>query len=263
MSEAKRFKIVFVGDGGVGKSAFIKRHKTGEFDKRYIPTMGVEVVPLKFKTNKGDTIFNIWDTAGQEKFGGLRDGYYIGADAFVVFFDFTNRLSFNSINNWMELVKAREPGKPIILVGNKVDCRSHQVKHEDITYRPYYDISAKSNYQFEKPFLHLARTLMNDDSVEFVQELAHPDKHRNGEPHITHVVSIDERFISEPCDPHRNGETLKPLHNDVISRSVSAPAHSDRTKDVAPIIDADLVGNNSSEHSNVTPEAQSNYCVIV
>ena len=40
-------------------------------------TLGVEVHPLRFHTNRGEIIFNVWDTAGQEKFGGLRDGYYI------------------------------------------------------------------------------------------------------------------------------------------------------------------------------------------
>ena len=46
----------------------------GEFEKKYIATVGVEVHPLQFHTNRGCLIFNVWDTAGQEKFGGLRDG---------------------------------------------------------------------------------------------------------------------------------------------------------------------------------------------
>lgn len=69
------FKVVLVGDGGVGKTTFVKRHLSGEFEKRYIATMGVEVHPLKFFTNFGPIIMNVWDTAGQEKLGGLRDGY--------------------------------------------------------------------------------------------------------------------------------------------------------------------------------------------
>jgi len=84
-----------VGDGGVGKTTFVKRHITGEFEKRYVgtsnsfislvlscvtiryflATLGVEVYPLKFYTNLGPIQYNVWDTAGQEKFGGLRDGY--------------------------------------------------------------------------------------------------------------------------------------------------------------------------------------------
>ncbi len=69
------FKLVLVGDGGVGKTTFVKRHLTGEFEKKYVATLGVEVHPLQFHTNFGELYFNVWDTAGQEKLAGLRDGY--------------------------------------------------------------------------------------------------------------------------------------------------------------------------------------------
>lgn len=75
--EMPTFKCVLVGDGGTGKTTFVKRHLTGEFEKKYVATLGVEVHPLVFHTNRGPIRFNVWDTAGQEKFGGLRDGYYI------------------------------------------------------------------------------------------------------------------------------------------------------------------------------------------
>lgn len=75
--EIPTFKCVLVGDGGTGKTTFVKRHMTGEFEKKYVATLGVEVHPLVFHTNRGKIRFNVWDTAGQEKFGGLRDGYYI------------------------------------------------------------------------------------------------------------------------------------------------------------------------------------------
>lgn len=101
--EVPTFKLVLVGDGGVGKitetalfvqnnslktlflgkTTFVKRHKTGEFEKKYVATLGVEVHPLEFTTNHGPIRFNVWDTAGQEKFGGLRDGYYIQVSAAV------------------------------------------------------------------------------------------------------------------------------------------------------------------------------------
>lgn len=47
------FKLVLVGDGGVGKTTFVKRHLTGEFEKKYVATLGVEVHPLTFHTNRG------------------------------------------------------------------------------------------------------------------------------------------------------------------------------------------------------------------
>ncbi|OXB70746.1 UNVERIFIED_CONTAM: hypothetical protein H355_003781 [Colinus virginianus] len=130
------FKLILVGDGGVGKTTLVKRHLTGEFEKKYIPTLGVEVHPLKFQTNFGQIIFNVWDTAGQEKFGGLRDGYYI-----------------------------------------KVDVKDRQVKARQIQFHrkrnlQYYDISARSNYNFEKPFLWLARRLTNQPTLSFIGEHA-------------------------------------------------------------------------------------------
>merc|ERR1719287_186230 len=80
-SEIPQFKCLLVGDGGVGKTTFVKRHLTGEFEKKYVATIGVEVHAMPFDTNRGRLIFNVWDTAGQEKFGGLRDGYYIQGSA--------------------------------------------------------------------------------------------------------------------------------------------------------------------------------------
>ena len=64
------YKLVLVGDGGVGKTTFVKRHRTGEFEKKYVATVGAEVHPMDFTTNLGKIIFNVWDTAGQEKYAG-------------------------------------------------------------------------------------------------------------------------------------------------------------------------------------------------
>ena len=64
--DTPEFKLILVGDGGVGKTTFVKRHLTGEFEKKYVATLGVEVHPLLFHTNRGPIKFNVWDTAGQE-----------------------------------------------------------------------------------------------------------------------------------------------------------------------------------------------------
>ena len=128
-----------------GKTTFVKRHLTGEFEKKYereslagllhtevmmmpkhyracrelshtscmphhgIPltwtflaaaTIGVEVHPLDFTTNRGKLRFFCWDTAGQEKFGGLRDGYYIHGQCAIIMFDVTSRLTYKNVPTW-------------------------------------------------------------------------------------------------------------------------------------------------------------------
>ncbi|KAG0287030.1 GTP-binding nuclear protein gsp1/Ran [Linnemannia gamsii] len=173
MAETPTFKLVLVGDGGTGKTTFVKRHLTGEFEKKYIATLGVEVHPLSFTTNFGQIIFNTWDTAGQEKFGGLRDGYYINGQCGIIMFDLTSRITYKNVPNWhRDLVRVCE-NIPIVLCGNKVDIKERKVKPKAIDFHrkkslQYYDISAKSNYNFEKPFLWLARKLAGHQDLEFV-----------------------------------------------------------------------------------------------
>lgn len=70
-----QFKMVLVGDGGVGKTTYIKRFETGEFEKKYVATVGAEVHVLDLNTTKGQVRYNVWDTAGQEKLTVLKDGY--------------------------------------------------------------------------------------------------------------------------------------------------------------------------------------------
>ena len=176
----KTFKLILVGDGGTGKTTFVKRHLTGEFEKKYVATLGVEVHPLKFRTNCGVVCFNCWDTAGQEKFGGLRDGYYILGEAGILMFDVTNRQSYKNVPIWHRDLVRVCPNIPIVLCGNKVDVRDRAVKAKQINFHrkknlQYYDISAKSNYNFEKPFLWLARRLCNEPNLTFIEEVAlHP-----------------------------------------------------------------------------------------
>ena len=79
------YKVVLVGDGGVGKTTLLTRINDGHFDQCYIATLGVEVQPVRI----GDAVFNVWDCAGQERFRGLGDGYYIGAQAAIFTFDET------------------------------------------------------------------------------------------------------------------------------------------------------------------------------
>jgi len=173
----KNFKLVLCGDGGTGKTTFVKRHLTGEFEKKYIATLGAEVHPIVFCTSRGNIRFEVWDTAGQERLAALRDGYYIGAHCGIIMFDVCNRITYKNVINWYKQLTRVCEGIPIVLVGNKVDVPDRKVKARQILFPrkhgiQYYDISAKSNYQFEKPFLWLLRKLLEDPNLTLVEELA-------------------------------------------------------------------------------------------
>lgn len=129
--------------------------------------------PLVFHTNCGPICFNVWDTAGQEKFGGLRDGYYVQGQCAIIMFDLTSRITYKNVPKWhCDLVRVCE-NIPIVLCGNKADVKDRKVKPKNITFHrkknlQYYDISAKSNYNFEKPFVWLARKLIGNPNLELV-----------------------------------------------------------------------------------------------
>ena len=171
------FKCILVGDGGVGKTTFVKRHITGEFEKKYIATVGVEVHPMDFSTTRGIIKLNVWDTAGQEKLCGLRDGYYIQAHCGIIMFDVCSRITYKNVPKWYKDVIRVCDNIPIVLVGNKVDVKDRKVKAKQITFHrkkglQYYDVSAKSNYHFEKPFLWLLRKLTGDANLQLVENIA-------------------------------------------------------------------------------------------
>eukprot|EP00286_Rhodomonas_abbreviata_P014790 CAMPEP_0181338438 /NCGR_PEP_ID=MMETSP1101-20121128/28636_1 /TAXON_ID=46948 /ORGANISM="Rhodomonas abbreviata, Strain Caron Lab Isolate" /LENGTH=174 /DNA_ID=CAMNT_0023449167 /DNA_START=19 /DNA_END=540 /DNA_ORIENTATION=- len=161
MAAIPEFKLILVGDGGVGKTTFVKRHLTGEFEKN-------------FHTSCGPIQFNVWDTAGQEKFGGLRDGYYIQGQCAIIMFDVTSRITYKSVPNWYRDLTRVCDNIPIVLCGNKVEVKDRKVKAKQITFHrkknlQYYEISAKVNYNFEKPFIWITRKVAGNNAIEFVE----------------------------------------------------------------------------------------------
>ena len=80
----------------------------------------------RFTTNFGEILFNVWDTAGQEKFGGLRDGYYIQGQCGIIMFDVTSKITYKNVPNWHRDLERVCENIPIVLCGNKVDVKVRQ-----------------------------------------------------------------------------------------------------------------------------------------
>ena len=129
---------------------------------------------MKFQTNLGPIVFNVWDTAGQERYGGLRDGYYIQGQCAIIMFDVTSRVTYKNVPNWHRDITRVCESIPIVLCGNKVEVKDRKVKAKQITFHrkknlQYYEISAKVNYNFEKPFTWIARKLAGNNALAFVE----------------------------------------------------------------------------------------------
>jgi len=206
------FKLILIGDGGVGKTTFVKRHVSGEFEKKYVATMGVEVRPLRFNSNFGEIQYNVWDTAGQEKLGGLRDGYYIAGECAIIMFDVTARITYKNVPNWhRDLTRVCEH-IPIVLCGNKIDVKERKVKAKQITFHrkknlKYYEISAKANHNFEKPFLWISRKLSGEESFVFTQAPALAPVEVDLDMNLVHAAQAElDAALMAPIGDDDDGE---------------------------------------------------------
>ena len=165
------FKIVLIGDSGVGKSCLLVRFADDSFSDSYLTTIGVDfrfrTLPIEDNSVKLQIVSSTqWDTAGQERFRTITTAYYRGADGILLVFDKSNKESFDHIDTWMEEVNKHAHEHAVkMLVGNKADleaavtteeaeekARRHAVK--------YMETSAKEAYQVDSAFMEMARTLV-------------------------------------------------------------------------------------------------------
>ena len=123
MSKVHTFKILVVGDAGVGKSSLLLRFTDDVFNPNLGPTVGVDF-KVKICTFNGVSFkLAIWDTAGQERFMALNPAFYRGAQGVLLVYDVTNARSFRKLNHWLEEINRYATHREIvkILVGNKMD----------------------------------------------------------------------------------------------------------------------------------------------
>eukprot|EP01035_Chromulina_nebulosa_P027504 gene27504-36187_t len=122
ISPLAKYKLVFLGDQGVGKTSIITRFMYDSFDKNYQATIGIDFLSKTMYLEDRTVRLQLWDTAGQERFRSLIPSYIRDSSVAVVVFDITNRASFLNTSKWIEDVR-NERGNDviIILVGNKTD----------------------------------------------------------------------------------------------------------------------------------------------
>lgn len=118
------WKVVLVGDSGVGKTNLLSRFTRNEFNIESKSTIGVEFATRNVSI-KGKTVrAQIWDTAGQERYRAITSVYYRGAVGALVVYDISKTSSFENLDKWLgELKEHADPHCCIMLVGNKVDLK--------------------------------------------------------------------------------------------------------------------------------------------
>ena len=173
--ETPSYKVLIIGDGGVGKSTYVRQINTGEFKNKYDTTIGLEPHPVTLLTSAGEKNLTILDTAGQEKFGSLRQEIYKDTHAAFIMFDLTSRITYVNISQWYrDITDAMGEDFPIVIIGNKLDLE-RKVKNKLITFPkkkglPYVEVSVKDGTDLDKPFNYILQKLFDDESIRCLCE---------------------------------------------------------------------------------------------
>ncbi|AWO96554.1 Ras-related protein Rab-13 [Scophthalmus maximus] len=173
------FKLLLIGDSGVGKTCLIIRFAEDNFNSTYISTIGIDFKVKTIEVDGKKVKLQVWDTAGQERFKTITTAYYRGAMGIILVYDITDDKSYENIQNWMKSIKENaSAGVSRMLLGNKCDieakrkvsketgeklcvCRQQLAKDHGIR---FFETSAKSSINVEESFLSLARDILQKSS---------------------------------------------------------------------------------------------------
>lgn len=118
------FKVVLIGDSGVGKSNLLSRFTRNEFNLETKSTIGVEFATRSIEADGKTIKAQIWDTAGQERYRAITSAYYRGAVGALLVYDISKSLTFKNVERWLSELRENASGNIcIMLVGNKCDLR--------------------------------------------------------------------------------------------------------------------------------------------
>lgn len=164
------FKIIIIGDSGVGKSAILNRFADNKFTESYISTIGVDFKIKTILLDEHIIKLQLWDTAGQERFRTITTSYYRDSHIIFLCYDITDPESFANLPNWLKEIKkyALEKTK-IIICGTKIDLEKKRkvMKQDAINFASsnnldYIEVSSKTNFNIDKLFETSCRTLLKN-----------------------------------------------------------------------------------------------------
>jgi small GTP-binding protein len=124
MMQRSVFKVIIIGEGGVGKTSLVRRYVDDSFDERMKMTIGVDISVKRIHEEAGVIALQIWDLGGQPHFKEIADLYFRGAKGALAVFDVTRKASMDRLADWIENVRSKVGEIPVVVVGNKIDLRT-------------------------------------------------------------------------------------------------------------------------------------------
>ena len=162
------FKIIVVGDSGVGKSCLTMKGTKNHFEECYSPTVGFEFFTFNIRINDKNIKLQIWDTCGQEAYRSLITSFYRNASLAILVYSIDNVNSFNNIEAWLNEIKSQaNPETKVFLIGNKIDLEDQrkitiemaQTFSNEHSFNFFLETSAKTGFNAQNVFVEAAKEL--------------------------------------------------------------------------------------------------------
>ena len=166
------FKVLLLGDSGVGKSSLILRYTEETFNSKLVNSIGVDFKMKKREIDDKVIKVQIWDTAGHERFRSITYSYYRGANAIIIVFDLSDKKSFISITEWLKQIEKHAKENVFkFLVGNKSDLvEQRKVSYDEAKQYadehelPYIETSAKEGININELFDSSIKSFLNNSN---------------------------------------------------------------------------------------------------
>jgi Ras-related protein Rab-1A len=157
-----QLRICIVGDSNVGKTALLTRYCDDTFKSSMTNTIGVDFRALMLRYNDMNIKLQIWDTAGQERFKSISVNYFRSANGFIFVYDIANHVSFENLNNWIEIVQQHNKNSVCsFIVGNKCDLEENR----------QVSIEEGKNFAFSKKFNFMETSAKSAKNVDIAFEM--------------------------------------------------------------------------------------------
>ena len=200
------FKIIIIGDSGVGKSCLSLRATKNVFESLYSPTIGFEFMTFFIKVDEKPIKLQIWDTCGQEVYRSLISSFYNNSSLAIVVYSIDNEESFNNLEFWLNELKTKgNPDINLFLIGNKADLEDNrkvskeaaQEFAENNKIKLFLETSAKTGFNAQNIFIEAAKLLYEQhlkykDRVSRLESISGTVPRESNQSNAMNIMNIEE-----------------------------------------------------------------------
>ena len=206
------FKLIVVGDSGVGKSCLTIKATKDNFDSIYSPTIGFEFMTFFIKIEDLYVKLQIWDTCGQEVYRSLISSFYHNSSLALLVYAIDEKNSFIHLDSWLNEIRTHgNPDINILVIGNKVDLENKRVINRELAQdfveknnaKLFLETSAKTGFNAQNVFIE-ATKLLYEQHLQFKDRISRPDT-------LGNIVGddVNKNIVMETIDEEESNKSRK------------------------------------------------------